>query len=157
MFQISDNLMRQCIEMVANEFDYIYPADGIDENHSVVNLGDDGVWIVDNLDDSKAQQIVLKYTFDDLDPATQAVALENIRKTERMYAKRKWEGRKAVFSLNERINRKFLKAYIRFATKKVTRQIAVECLCEFTKTGEYIQYMHKDTIHGQCVYYKDLL
>ena len=59
MFQISDKLMRQCIEMVANEFDYIYPADGIDEDHSVVNLGADGVWIVDNLDNSRVQQIVL--------------------------------------------------------------------------------------------------
>lgn len=87
MFTVSQALMRQCIEMVANEFDYIYPAEGIDENYSVVNLGDDGVWIVDNLDDSKAQQIVLKHTFDDLDPATQAVALENVRKTERMHQK----------------------------------------------------------------------
>lgn len=157
MFQVSDKLMRQCIEMVANEFDYIYPADGIDENYSVVNLGADGVWIVNNLDDSKAQQIVLIYTFDDLDPATKAIALENVRKTERMYAKREWENRKIVFSLNERINSQFLKAYIRFATKKITRQKVSECLCEFTKTGEYIQYMHKDTIPGQCVYYKDLL
>jgi uncharacterized FlaG/YvyC family protein len=97
------------------------------------------------------------YTFDDLDPATQATALENIRKTERMHAKRKWEERKVTFSLNERINRQFLKTYIHFATKKVTRQIAVECLCEFTKTGEYIQYMHTENIPGQCVYYKDLL
>ena len=82
MFQVSDNLMRQCIEMVVNEFDYIYPADGINENYSMVNLGASGVWIVDNLDDSKTQQIVLMCTFDDLDPATQAVALENVRKTE---------------------------------------------------------------------------
>ena len=59
MFKVSDNLMRQCIEMVANEFDYIYPVDGIDENYSAINLGDDGVWIVDNLDDSRVQQIVL--------------------------------------------------------------------------------------------------
>jgi hypothetical protein len=43
--------------MVANEFDYIYPADGIDENYSVTNLGADGVWIVDNMDDSRVQQI----------------------------------------------------------------------------------------------------
>ena len=64
MFQVSDNLMRQCIEMVVNEFVYIYPADGIDENHSVVNLGDDGVWIVNNLDDCKVQHIVLTYTKD---------------------------------------------------------------------------------------------
>ena len=71
MFTVSNALMKQCIEMVANEFDYIYPADGIDENYSVVNLGADGVWIVDNLDDSKVQQIVMMYTFDDLDPATQ--------------------------------------------------------------------------------------
>lgn len=59
MFQVSDNLMRQCIKMVANEYDYIYPADGIDENYSAVNLGADGVWIVNNLDDSKVQQIVM--------------------------------------------------------------------------------------------------
>jgi hypothetical protein len=157
MFQISDKLMRQCIEMVANEFDYIYPADGIDENYSVVNRGEDGVWIAYNLDESEVQQIVLMYTFDELDPVTQAIALENVRKTERMHAKRKWENRKAVFSLNERINRQFLKTYIRFATKKTTRQTLVENLCEFTKTGEYIQYMHKDNIPGQCVYYKDLL
>ena len=157
MFQVSDKLMRQCIEMVTNEFEYIYPADGIDENYSVANLGADGVWIVDNLDDSNVQQIVLNYTFDELDLATQAIALENVRKTERMHAKRKWEDRKIVFSLNERINRQFLKTYIRFATKKVTRQTVSEYLCEFTKTGEYIQYMHKDTIPGQCVYYKDLL
>ena len=64
VFTISPALMRQCIEMVTNEFNYIYPADGIDENYSVINLGADGVWIVDNLDDSKAQQIVLPYTFD---------------------------------------------------------------------------------------------
>ena len=64
MFQVSDNLMRQCIEMVVNEFDYIYPADGIDEDYSVVNLGDDGVWIVNNLDDCKVQHIVLTYTKD---------------------------------------------------------------------------------------------
>ena len=114
-----------------------------------VTIGRHGVWIVSNLDDSKAQQIVLTYTFDELDLATQAIALENVRKTERMYAKREWENRKIVFSLNERINRQFLKTYIRFATKKVTRQIAVEYLCEFTKTGEYIQYMHKDNIPGQ--------
>jgi len=157
MFQVSDKLMRQCIEMVANEFDYIWPADGIDENYSVVNRGDDGVWIAYNLDESEVQQIVLIYTFDELDPAIKAIALENVRKTERMYAKRTWEARKAEFSLNERINRQFLKTYIRFATKEVTRQTVVEYLCEFTKTGEYIQYMHKDTIPDQCVYYKDLL
>ena len=69
MFQVSDKLMRQCIEMVANEFDYIYPADGIDENYSVINLGADGVWIVNNLDDSKLQQIVLPHTFEELDYA----------------------------------------------------------------------------------------
>jgi hypothetical protein len=69
MFQVSDKLMRQCIEMVANEFDYIYPADGIDENYSVINLGADGVWIVNNLDDSKLQQIILPYTFEQLDYA----------------------------------------------------------------------------------------
>ena len=69
MFQVSDKLMRQCIEMVANEFDYIYPADGIDDNYSVVNLGADGVWIVNSLDDSKAQQIILPYTFEQLDYA----------------------------------------------------------------------------------------
>ena len=102
-------------------------------------------------------QVVLTYTFDDLDPAIQALALENVRKTERMHAKQKWEGRKSVFSLNERINHQFLKAYIRFATKKVSRQTLGGCLCVFTKTGEYIQYMHKDNIPGQCVYYKDLL
>ena len=67
MFQVSDKLMRQCIEMVANEFDYIYPADSIDENYSVVNLGADGVWIINNLDDSKAQHIVLPYTFEQSD------------------------------------------------------------------------------------------
>ena len=64
MFTISSALMKQCIDMVANEFDYIYPADGMDENYSVVNLGADGVWIVDNLDDSKVQHIALPYTFD---------------------------------------------------------------------------------------------
>ena len=64
MFTISDKLMQQCLDMVANEFDYIYPADGMDENYSVVNLGADGVWIVDNLDDSKVQHIALPYTFD---------------------------------------------------------------------------------------------
>lgn len=157
MFTISPILMQQCIDMVAKGQDYIYPAHGIDENHSVVNLGTDGVWIVDNLDDSKLQQIVLIYTFDDLGHVTQAIALENVRKTERMHIKNKWEGRKAVFSLNERINRQFLKACICSATKKVTRQTVVENLCEFTKTGEYIQYMHTENIPGQCVYYKDLL
>ena len=65
MFQVSDNLMRQCIEMVTNESDYIYPADGIDENYSVVNLGADGVWIVDNLDDSRVQQIALSVYYKD--------------------------------------------------------------------------------------------
>ena len=59
MFTISPALMQQCIDMVANEFDYIYPADGIDENYSIVNWGDDGVWIVYNLDDTKVQEITL--------------------------------------------------------------------------------------------------
>ena len=66
MFQVSDKLMRQCIETVTNEFDYIYPADGVDENYSVVNLGADGVWIVDNLDDSRVQQIALSVYYKDL-------------------------------------------------------------------------------------------
>jgi hypothetical protein len=61
--------MKQCIDMVVNEFDYIYPADGIGESYSVANLGADGVWIVNNLDDSKTQQIVLPYTFEQLEYA----------------------------------------------------------------------------------------
>jgi hypothetical protein len=69
MLQVSHTLMKQCIDMVANEFDYIYPADGIDGNYSVVNLGDDGLWIVNNLDDSKVQHIVLPYTFEQLEYA----------------------------------------------------------------------------------------
>lgn len=59
MFTVSPALMQQCIDMVAKGQDYIYPTDGIDENYSVVNWGDDGVWIVYNLDDSKVQEIVL--------------------------------------------------------------------------------------------------
>ncbi len=74
MLTISPDLMRQCIDMVANEQDYIPFPDGIDAEYSVYNIPGEGVWIVEPWateggDYTKVQEIVLPYTFEELDYA----------------------------------------------------------------------------------------
>lgn len=78
-FPITPKLMQECNNLVRNEFDYIWPADGISEDYSVVNLKGDGVWIVDNETDKKMMQINLTFTLEQLPESLQDKAIKSIQ------------------------------------------------------------------------------
>jgi hypothetical protein len=64
MFTISPTLMRQCIDMVAKEQDYVPSPDGLEADYSVYNIRGEGVWIVEpwateSGDYIKIQEIVI--------------------------------------------------------------------------------------------------
>ena len=79
-FTISPELAQKCVELVRNEFDYIWPADGISEDYSIVNLKEDGVWIVDNETDKKAMQVRLTFTLEQLPESLQDKAIKSVQR-----------------------------------------------------------------------------